>query len=144
MAAGMHHRYFHAAVIMCGYMAGIRETRLLRDGQSIEFGAQHDHGAGAVLENTHYTCTADSGGNVVSELAKLVSDFSRSLLLMIGKLGIAVQVEIERFDLGIDGIDLIGCSMPGLGGPHRSREQRGRKQDEDKQETFHNFSRERH
>src|SRR5260221_14586113 len=128
MAAGMHHWHFHAAVIMCGDMAGIRETRLLRDGQSIEFGAQHDHGAGAVLENTHYTCTADSGGNVVSELAKLVSDFSRSLLLMIGKLGIAMQVEVERFDLRIDGIDLIGCSAPGLGSPHRSEERWEREQ----------------
>src|SRR5258708_20080903 len=107
MAAGMHHRHFHAAVIMCGDMAGIRETRLLRDGQSIEFGAQHDHGAGAVLENTHYSCTADSGGNVVSELAKLVSDFSRCLLLMIAKLGIAVQVEVERLHLGTDATALI-------------------------------------
>jgi hypothetical protein len=58
---------------------------------------------------------------------------------MIGKLGIAMQVEIERFDLGIDGIDLSGWSAPGLGGPRRDRKRWGRKQDEDKQETFHIF-----
>src|SRR5260370_5322925 len=104
---------------MGGDVGGVRETLFLRDGQGIEFGAQHDHRARAVLENPDHAGAAKSGGDVVSELAKLVGDFGRSLLLMIGKLGIAMQVEIDRFDLGIDGLDLGGSGSAWLSGAQR-------------------------
>ena len=117
VAAGMHHRHLDATVIMRGDVAGVRETRFFRDRQSVEFGAQHDHRARAVLENSDHTGAAKSGGDVVAELAKLLGDLGRSLLLVIGKLGIAVQIEIKRFNLGIDRVNLSGCSTPRLSGP---------------------------
>jgi hypothetical protein len=53
---------------------------------------------------------------------------------VIGKLGISVQVEIERFNLRVDRIDLRGSHAPGLGGPRRNG-----KRDKEEQETFHDF-----
>ena len=133
----MHHRHLDAAVVMRGDVTGVSETGFLRNRQGIELRAQHDHGARAVLEDANHTVAAHSGGDVVSELAKLVGDLGRSLLLVIRKLGIAVQVEIERFDLGIDGINLRGCDAPGLGGPRGYGERRHGERHEKKQEMFH-------
>jgi hypothetical protein len=45
-----------------------------------------------------------------------------------------VQVEIERFNLRVDRIDLGGSHAPGLGGPRRNG-----KRDKEEQETFHDF-----
>jgi hypothetical protein len=113
----MHHRHLQTAVIMGDDVAGIGETGFLRHWQGIEFGAQHYHRARAVFEHAHYARAPDSWSDVVSKFAKLVGNFGGSLFLVIRKLGITVQVEIQGFDLGINGIDLAGWNLPGLGAP---------------------------
>ena len=50
-----------------------------------------------------------------------------------------MQIEIERFDLRIDRVDLRGWSAPGLGGPRRYGERCSREREEKQQETFHIF-----
>src|SRR5580704_288914 len=102
VSASVHHRDLSAAVIMGSDMARVSQAGFLRDGQSVEFGAQHDDRAGAILENTDDARAAKPGRNVISELPQLLGDFGSSLLFVIGKLGISVQVDIERLDLRID------------------------------------------
>jgi hypothetical protein len=141
VAAGVHHRHFDAAVIVRSDAASIRKTSLLRHWQSIEFGAQHHHRTLAILEHANYPGSANSGGDIVSKFAKLVGNFGSSLFFVIRKLGITMQVEIERFDLGIGGINLGGWNLPGLGAPRRYRAGRYEENNEEKHQTFHVFSR---
>jgi hypothetical protein len=116
VSASVHHRHFDAAIIVCCDVTRILQPSFLWDGQSIEFGTQHDYRAGAVLKNADHTGAADSSRDVVSEFAKLIRNLGGSLFFVIREFRIAVQVEIKGLDLWIDRIDLSGWSGPGVGG----------------------------
>src|SRR5205085_12057412 len=117
VSTSVHHRHFDAAIIMSGDMAGVREPSLFRHWKSIQLGADHHSWASAALQDADYAGTADASCNRKSELAQLLGDGSRRLLLVIGKLGIAVQVFVECLHLRVDSVNLLlRRSTPDIGG----------------------------
>ena len=86
----------------------IRKPGLLFDGKRVQFRAQHDGRAGAVLENRDDSSAADSFGHFVSQRTQSGSEFGRGLYLMRREFGVLVQVHIEFVGRGIDGVDFFG------------------------------------
>ena len=57
--------------------AGIGEPGLFLDRQRIEFGAQHDGGTGAVLQNRDDTGATDVFGDIITERAQACGKHAR-------------------------------------------------------------------
>src|SRR5437868_10666009 len=117
MSTSVHNRHLDAAIVMGGHMAGVGEPGLFRHGKSIQLGANHHSWASAVLQDPHNPGTADASCDCKSELSQLLGDGSRRLILVIGKLGIAVQVFVECLHLRVDSVNLLlRRSTPDIGG----------------------------
>src|SRR5216683_2132303 len=56
--AGKLYRHVLTLIILRGHVAGVRQSGLLWNGQGIELSADHDSGAGAVLQDADDPCSA--------------------------------------------------------------------------------------
>src|ERR1700730_10588969 len=94
VAASMHHAHLLARVIFCFHFAGVRQTSLFINRESVEFGS-HQHGwPGAVL---HYRddavagpfgvfVLADALSHSVSESPQLIGEERRRFFLVMREL----------------------------------------------------------
>src|SRR5713226_3503356 len=122
----MHYRHVLTLIILRGHVAGVRQSGLLWNGQGIELSADHDSGAGAVLQDADDPCSADTGSHIEPEPAEILAHLDCCLLLMQRQLGIAMYVHIQGLDLRVNRIDLrLRRRKPGIGGEYWSSEQTG-------------------
>lgn len=115
----MHHRHVGAGIILYSYTAGAGEAGLLGHGKCVQFGAQHERGAGAVLEHAHNTAAAHAGRDVVSGLTQGLRELGCSALLVPGQFRVTVDINVDRLELrikGIDGAQIDGCLGERAGG----------------------------
>jgi hypothetical protein len=128
MAAGMRHRRLDVAQDLRG-RAGIGQAGLLRQGQGIELGAHHHGRARPVPVEGDDAGLADAFGHLVAQRPHLRGEPGRRARLLKAELGMAVDVLVERFDVGILGIEAAiddSARAGDVGGTGRLR-QRGRK-----------------
>ena len=88
VAAGVHHRHVLALRVFGGHRAGVRQTRLLFDGQRVHVRAEQDSGAGAVAQHPHDPELADAGGDFAAGLAQFLGHARRALHFLEGQFGV--------------------------------------------------------
>mmetsp|Transcript_6684 Transcript_6684/g.27966 ORF Transcript_6684/g.27966 Transcript_6684/m.27966 type:complete len:537 (-) Transcript_6684:250-1860(-) len=105
--------------------ARIGQAGLFFHGQRVEFGTNHNGGAGAVLEDRDQPGLADALGHREAQRAHLGRELGGRAHLLEGDLGVAVDVLVERLqrrigpvDLGVDGAVERGRLRAGVGGQH--------------------------
>ena len=109
--------------------AGKRKTRFLLHRQGVQFGPQHDRGSRSVSHNGHNAGSPDASGDLVAQGLHAGSKFGRGLHLLERQLRILMKVDIQGFDVGIDGIHF-GCGRSGPGGLARSASSEGKQPEE--------------
>ena len=104
VAAGVHHVNFSAVVILGCDFARVRKSGVFFDRQCIEVGAHQDGRAGAIFHDAHDAVTFKIGVIVFAEVlrhfasnrAQFLRDQRRRLFFPSGKLGMAVDIFINR------------------------------------------------
>ncbi len=124
VAARMHHRHGDAGEVLHHRRARKRHAGLLGDGQRIELRAQHHGGPGAVLQQRHDARPADAGGHVEAERLQPGSQLRRRLHFLEGELRVAMDVLVERLEIGIVGVDVRAQRRRRLGAKRRGGQQR--------------------
>ena len=67
---------------------GLAEVKVRIAADGVEFGAEHYGGSGAVLQESNNSGAAHLFGDIVAELAEMVSEFGGSLSFVRGQLRI--------------------------------------------------------
>ena len=123
VAAGMRHRRLDTAQHLLG-RAGIGEPGLLRQGQGVELGAHHHGGTRPVPVEGDDAGLADAFGYLVVQRPHLRGEPGRRSRLLEAELGMAMDVLVERLDVGILGIEAAidgGARAGDVGGTSRAR-----------------------
>ena len=93
---GRHHR------------AGERQSRFLRHRQRVELGAHHRGRSRAVLHHGDNARAAHAGRDVEAERLHARRQLGCRLRFLERQLRVAMEIDIQRLDVGIDGIDFRG------------------------------------
>jgi len=105
--AGVHDGDRLSLGIDPGRLARIWEPRLLLHRERVELGAEQDRGTLAVAQDAHDSRASDAGRHFIPELAQLFRHSSRGALLLHRQLGVLVQIDVERVELGVDLIESV-------------------------------------
>ncbi len=108
VSAGVHHRDVASGVVFGAHLAGVGQAGLFFHRKRVQFGAQHDGRAGAVLQDRDDAGAAHVFGDVIAGAAQARGQLRRGLRFMRREFGILVQIEIERMRVGIDGFNFFG------------------------------------
>ena len=85
--------------------AGIGKPGLFLHRQRVKLGAHHRHRACAVVINRHNPGLADMFGHRKAELAHPLGQQGSSALFLKPQFGVAVQIDIERVEIGPIAVD---------------------------------------
>src|SRR6266550_962865 len=118
----MRHADIVPCVILRSDFAGEWESGVFRDRQCIELSPQHHGRTVSIFQNANDSDSANSSRYFVAELAKLSRDLCSRCILVKRKLGMLVQIDVERFGLRVRGLDLSSKARAAL------RVERGAKQ----------------
>ena len=116
VTARMHHRHQLSARVLRLDRARVWQAGFLLDRQSVQFGAEHHSWSCAVLHDGDDAGATDPGCHVEAQRLHVRGELRGGLRFLKRELGILMQVDVERLDGGIDGLDLRGRR----GGPWRS------------------------
>jgi hypothetical protein len=98
--------------------ARVRQAGVLGERQGVHVGAQQHTRAVAVAQHAHHPGTADTADHLEAGRREPVGSLARRAVLLMGQLGVAVQVPIEVL---LPTADLIGAREDGgYGIVHRS------------------------
>ena len=117
VAARVHHRRRLSGRVLRDDGAGEGKPGLLFDRERVELRAQHHRGSGAVLEHGHDPGLADARGDVEAERLQARREFGRRLDFLKPEFRRAMKVDVERVDVGKDGIDFGGSRSRPARGP---------------------------
>ena len=119
--AGMHDRNGLAGLGLRRRGARVGKARFLGHGQGVHVGPEKQSRALAVAHHGDDTGLPQAGRDLVAERAELLGELARAPNLLVGELGIAVKVDVERLELGVE---LRQRGDHRGGGRGREREQR--------------------
>ena len=98
--------------------ARVRQAGVLGERQGVHVGAQQHTRAVAVAQHAHHPGTADTADHLEAGRRQPVGGLARCAVLLVGQLGVAVQVPVEVL---LPTADLIGaCEDGGYGITHRT------------------------
>ena len=106
MPAGMHDRDLVTGIVLGRNVAGVRQAGLLRDGQGIKFGAQHDDRSAAVAQDGNHARATHLLRDFVAEPAQLCRQLRRRVDLMQRQLGVLMQILVECLHSRVDRLHL--------------------------------------
>ncbi len=104
--AGVHDGNVVAGGVFGDDVARVGQAGVFVHRKSVEFGAQHDHWAVAVLQDADNAGATDSGGDFESELTEGVGKFGGGVHFVQREFGIAMKIEIQGFDAWVDSVDV--------------------------------------
>ena len=103
--AGVHHWRGRSVRAGNNDVAGEGESGFLFDWQGIQFGPQHYGRTRAVLHNRDDARSADRRRDVEAKRLRARGQLRRGLCFLECEFGVLVKVDVEAFDIQIDGID---------------------------------------
>jgi hypothetical protein len=92
----MGHRHLVAGGIPAGRGARVVRAGFLLQRQRVQFGPQQHGGAVAVGQDAHHSRAADAGLDREAVFPQLPGDALGGAMLLVGQLGMLVQILIER------------------------------------------------
>ena len=104
VSARVHDEDFVAFGVFCLDFAGVGQAGFFFDGKGIEFGAEHDDGARAVLEDGDDTGAADVFGDFKAQRSEFGGKFCGGLRFLRGELGVLMDIDVDRVGIGVDGV----------------------------------------
>ena len=97
VAAGMGHRHLVTVGILDRHGARVVRAGVLLDRKAVQFGPEQHGGAVTVGQDADHPGAADAGLDREAVLLKLVGNPAGCPMLLVGQLGMGVQILIERF-----------------------------------------------
>ena len=95
VAAGVHHRDIVTVAIGSTRCAGIRQSGLFFDRQSIHVGTQQRSIAATVVQHPDHACSADAFFDLITKLIELLRNDARRTGLLQGQFGMGMQIAID-------------------------------------------------
>ena len=102
VAAGVGHRHLMAVSTLDGHGAGVVDAGVFPDRQRVEFGPEQDGGPAAVGQDAHHPGAADPGLDGEPVFVQLPGDLPGRAVLLVGQLGMLVQVLVKRLLTGLE------------------------------------------
>ena len=139
VATGVHHGHDLARIVLGDDGARIGQTGLLLDRQRIHVRA-HQHGRSlSIAKDTDDAVAADVLGDLETESAQASGKLRGSLLLVPGKLRVAMQVQIQRVERRIGGVETgkFGRSRGRVGRKDGNQGEQARKSEPARNEARH-------
>lgn len=124
VTAGLHHRNLAAHEIFRRRFARVRQAGLLLHGQPVEIAADEQRWAGAVFEHGDHAIAAEFFRDLETRRAQFARHLRGRFLLHERKLGVQVEILVERIERGVVGGDALRYELAqrGINGEERCRE----------------------
>ena len=105
VSAGVRPRNRLAARVFHDDFTGERQIGFFLDGQGIQFGPQHHRRPRPIFHYRDNASLPDASSDLISQGPRARGKFGRRLHLLERQLRVLVQVDIQGFDVRIDGIN---------------------------------------